>query len=92
MNTCMNPIIKSATTVAYPLPHRDQNGKDYARHAALDNVMANPDYAIPAAYVFQNDNLRVDGKVAYLPMYMLMFLEKEEPAAQFYKLDLSGLG
>ena len=74
------------------LPIEIKSGKDYARHAALDNVMANPDYAIPAAYVFQNDNLRVDGKVAYLPMYMLMFLEKQDTSApQIYKLNLDGL-
>ena len=74
------------------LPIEIKSGKDYARHAALDNVMANTDYAIPEAYVFQNDNVRVDGKIVYLPVYMLMFLQKEqETEPQIYKVDLSGL-
>lgn len=74
------------------LPIEIKSGKDYLRHAALDNVMANRDYAIPAAYVFQNDNVRVDGRIVYLPVYMLMFLQREDPAVpQVYKLDLEGL-
>ena len=74
------------------LPIEIKSGKDYARHAALDNVMSNPDYAIPVAYVFQNDNVKVDGKVVYLPVYMLMFLQKEmDTAPQIYKVNLEGL-
>ena len=74
------------------LPIEIKSGKDYARHAALDNVMGNPDYAIPMAYVFQNDNVKVDGRIVYLPMYMLMFLQKEtNTAPQIYKIDLDGL-
>lgn len=74
------------------LPIEIKSGKDYARHAALDNVMRSPDYAIPAAYVFQNDNVKVDGRVVYLPVYMLMFLQKEtEVAPQIYRVNLDGL-
>ena len=74
------------------LPIEIKSGKDYARHAALDNVMGNPDYAIPMAYVFQNDNVKVDGRIVYLPVYMLMFLQKEtNTAPQIYKIDLDGL-
>ena len=74
------------------LPIEIKSGKDYQRHAALDNVMGNRDYAIPTAYVFQNDNLRVEDRVAYLPIYMLMFLQKEQiPESMIYNPDLSGL-
>ena len=74
------------------LPIEIKSGKDYQRHAALDNVMENRDYAIPTAFVFQNDNIRVDGRIVYLPIYMLMFLQKKElPESLIYKLDLSGL-
>ena len=74
------------------LPIEIKSGKDYQRHAALDNVMANRDYAIPLAYVFQNDNSKVDGKVVYLPMYMLMFLQKDDMAEPMvYKPNLDGL-
>ena len=74
------------------LPIEIKSGKDYQRHAALDNVMENRDYAIPTAFVFQNDNVRADGRVVYLPIYMLMFLQKEQlPESMIYKPDLSGL-
>jgi len=54
--------------------------------------MENQDYAIPIAFVFQNDNIRIDGRIVYLPIYMLMFLQKEQiPESMIYKLDLSGL-
>ena len=74
------------------LPIEIKSGKDYQRHAALDNVMENQDYAIPTAFVFRNDNIRVDGRIVYLPIYMLMFLQKEQiPESLIYNLDLSGL-
>ena len=54
--------------------------------------MENRDYAIPTAFVFQNDNVRIDGRVVYLPVYMLMFLQKEQlPESMIYKPDLSEL-
>ncbi len=74
------------------LPIEIKSGKDYQRHVALDNVLGNKDYAIPTAFVFQNDNVSVDGRVVYLPIYMLMFLQKEGSITPlFYKLDLDGL-
>ncbi len=45
------------------LPIEIKSGKDYMKHAALSNVMANEDYAIPAAYVFHNGNVSAVGKV-----------------------------
>ena len=74
------------------LPIEIKSGKDYQRHAALDNVLGNKDYAIPTAFVFQNDNVSAEGRVVYLPIYMLMFLQKEETSTpQIYKLNLGGL-
>ena len=74
------------------LPIEIKSGKDYQRHAALDNVLGNKDYAIPTAFVFQNDNVSADGRVVYLPIYMLMFLQKEETSTpQIYRLNLDGL-
>ncbi len=74
------------------LPIEIKSGKDYMKHAALSNVMANEDYAIPAAYVFHNGNVSAVGKVTYYPIYMLMFLQKEkEPGDMVYRLDLSAL-
>lgn len=71
------------------LPIEIKSGKDYTKHAALSNVMANVNYAIPAAYVFHNGNVSVSGKVVYYPIYMLMFLHKEKPQEDMiYRLNL----
>ncbi len=49
------------------------------------------EYDLQQAVVFNNDNLRVAGKIVYAPVYMAMFLEKENTAPAYYKVDLSGL-
>ena len=59
------------------LPIEVKSGKDYEKHSALDNVMAADEYGIKEAYVFTNDNVKVDGKLTYFPIYMAMFLQDE---------------
>lgn len=74
------------------LPIEIKSGKDYTKHAALSNVMANESYGIPAAYVFHNGNVSISDKVIYYPIYMLMFIQKEKlPEDMIYRLDLEGL-
>lgn len=72
------------------LPIEIKSGKNYAKHAALSNVMANKSYAIPEAYVFQNENISSNGNITYYPIYMIMFVEAESAKNELiYKLDLS---
>ena len=59
------------------LPIEVKSGKDYEKHSALDNVMAAREYGIEEAYVFTNDNIKVNGKLTYFPIYMVMFLQDE---------------
>lgn len=74
------------------LPVEIKSGKDYTKHAALSNVMANEAYAIPEAFVFHNGNVSVSDKVTYYPIYMLMFLIKKRlPDNILYKPDFSVL-
>lgn len=73
------------------LPMEVKSGKDYQRHNALSNVMANENYQIPQAYVFSNGNVSQEGRVLYLPIYMTAFLEKQTPIDLVYKVDLTGL-
>lgn len=73
------------------LPLEVKSGKDYERHKALSNVMNSTTYQIPKGYVLCNDNVKQVGKITYLPIYMLMFIEKEQPLPTSYKIDLSGL-
>lgn len=59
------------------LPIEVKSGKDYEKHSALDNVMAVDAYGIQEAYVFTNDNVKVDGNLTYFPIYMVMFLQED---------------
>lgn len=73
------------------LPIEVKSGKNYELHRALSNIMDCDEYDLPQAIVFNNDNLRVDGKMIYAPIYMVMFLERDNSAPTYYKVDLSGL-
>ncbi len=73
------------------LPIEVKSGKDYETHRALSNIMDCNEYDLSKAVVFNNDNLRIAGKIVYAPIYMAMFLEKNNIAPTFYKVDISGL-
>lgn len=73
------------------LPIEVKSGKDYERHKALTNVVNSTTYKISKAYVLCNDNVKKVGKITYLPIYMLMFIKKEQKLPARYTLDLSGL-
>ena len=73
------------------LPIEVKSGKDYAVHRALTNIMDCEEYDLPKAIVFCNDNLTRVGKVIYAPIYLSMFLRRDESAPLEYKVDLSGI-
>lgn len=74
------------------LPLEIKSGKDYTKHAALSHVLENEDYQISKAYVFHNGNVSRKGKVMYAPVYMLMFVKKEQELKNpIYKPDFSVL-
>ena len=74
------------------LPIEVKSGKDYEIHRALANILECKEYDLPQAIVFHNGNLKNNGKIIYAPIYMVMFLEKEENTPSFYKVDISMLG
>ena len=69
------------------LPIEVKSGKDYERHRALSGVMSNAAYDIPLAIVFCQDNVQVKERVVYLPIYMLMFLQREAATDLIYHFD-----
>lgn len=73
------------------VPIEVKSGKDYQIHRALSNILDCGEYDIPEAIIFNNDNIRVEGKYIYAPIYMAMFLEKNDDTPVLYKVDLSGL-
>ena len=72
-------------------PLEIKSGKDYKKHSALSNVLGNEEYGISVGYIFSEGNVETEGKKIYLPIYMLMFLEKVKLEHTIYRLDLSGL-
>lgn len=74
------------------VPIEVKSGKNYERHNAFKGVMENEAYAIPKAYVFCNGNLEVKGHTIYVPVYMVMFMQKHvQPERQVYHFDLKHL-
>ena len=61
-------------------PVEVKSGKDYTVHSALNNLLNNPDYNIPTATVFSNEReIYEDGKVTYMPVYLVMFIKADNP-------------
>lgn len=74
------------------LPIEVKSGKDYSIHSALNNVITDVNYDIEEAIVLCSDNVRQEGKVSYLPIYMTMFIDdKSGDIPHFPKKDLSDL-
>lgn len=67
------------------LPIEIKSGKDYKRHNALSKVILNDEYNISEAIVFSNGNIESEGKILYMPIYMLMYLQPEEIADPIFK-------
>ena len=73
------------------LPVEIKSGKDYRRHAALNNILGVSEWKFDEAIVFCMDNVSTDGKVTYLPWYMSMFLKTPQPESYIVDADFSGL-
>lgn len=73
------------------VPIEVKSGKDYEVHRALSNIMDCGEYDLPEAIILTNDNLQVVNRFIYAPIYMTMFIERNNDAPAFYKIDLSGL-
>jgi len=52
-----------------------KSGKDYRRHSALNNLLATENYTFDEVLVFCDANVSRVGRVDYLPIYMLGFVE-----------------
>ncbi len=57
-----------------------KSGKNYLRHCGVNKALSLYKDRISKAIVFSVDNLKQDDDVLYLPLYMLMFLNKDVEA------------
>lgn len=60
------------------VPIEVKSGKDYTVYSALNGFVSNEEYNIQNAYVLSNERvIRQKGKITYLPIYFVMFLQKQ---------------
>lgn len=63
-------------------PVEVKSGKDYTVHSALNNLLKNPDYNLQSGTVISNEReVYQNGKVTYMPVYFVMFMEADMPQA-----------
>lgn len=73
------------------MPIEVKSGKGYRMHSALNNLMADYPDCIYDAVVLGNGNVESIDNITYLPIYMVMFIKRQEPNIGVYKIDLNGL-
>lgn len=73
------------------LPIEVKSGKNYALHRALSNIMEISDYNLKEALVLCNDNLLIKNKIYYVPIYMVMFIQKNTTMDFVYKIDTDAI-
>lgn len=59
------------------VPLEAKSGRHYKTHAALDRLLGNDGYGIRRSVVLSDYNVSREGKIDYLPAYMVMFLEHD---------------
>lgn len=72
------------------IPLEIKSGKNYKKHNALDHLLSN-NFDIPKGYILSNNNTEINSNKIYLPIYMIMFFEKDKVKDMKYKVDLSNL-
>jgi hypothetical protein len=72
-------LVDNHTTMsAHPIEVK--SGKDYTEHSALNNLLKVPEYNVLAATVISNERkVYQEGKVTYMPVYFVMFMEADTP-------------
>ena len=64
------------------VPVEVKSGKDYTIHSALNTFVQNEDYNIKKAYVVSNERtVQQNGKIIYIPIYYVMFLDANSATA-----------
>lgn len=66
------------------VPLEIKSGKDYTEHSALNKFCTNESYGIKKAYVLSNERtIKHKGKITYLPIYYIMFFNKEDTSNEY---------
>ena len=68
------------------LPIEVKSGKDYKKHNALNNVLANDAYDAEKALVLYDGNLVCKENITYMPVYMASCIRDNKPESMIYSL------
>ena len=62
------------------VPIEVKSGKDYSIHSALNAFVKSEQYPIKQAFVLSNTHeITSKGKITYLPIYFILFFQKDKP-------------
>lgn len=56
------------------IPIEVKSGKNYKRMSAIKKLLSIDNYHFEKAYVFYNDNVKIEDKIIYLPVYLSEFI------------------
>ncbi len=74
------------------VPLEIKSGNDYKKHAAIDNALKVSEWNLADGIVFCKGNVAQDGRIIYLPWYMIMFMKQDRMKGDSkVVLDLSNL-
>ena len=68
------------------IPIEVKSGKDYKKHNALNNVLANDAYNAEKALVLYDGNLVCKENITYMPVYMASCIRDNKPESMIYSL------
>ena len=69
------------------VPLEVKSGKHYARHSALSHLLADAEYDLSRAFVFNDKVWKSAERILYLPVYMVAFLKPVPlPEKMIYEL------
>ena len=73
------------------LPVEVKSGKDYKKHAALNNLLASEEYGVKDAIVLSANNLEQAGNILYCPVYMTPLIRSAEIKPVMLETDIFGM-
>lgn len=74
------------------VPIEIKSGKDYKKHAALNNALNVGEWKLEDGIVFCQGNIESANRIKYLPWYMIMFFKQDKFEGPYIlDVDLSGL-
>ena len=69
-----------------------KSGNDFKKHQAINHALDTKQWKFGESIVFSKSNVEIDGKITYLPWYMIIFFNNKVGLNELiYTVDLSGL-